>query len=335
MHAPWGQLLAYGIKDVENRSWATAYRGPVALHCTKGGASTREAIQAIAEMVEEELLEADQAREIAGRIETDRGKVIGVAEIVGCMPSDRHPSRWAMPGGSALELARVRLVAPIEVRGVRGIVDIDPALAAKLAPLLELGPGPCDVIEASEAWGANCGPTAIAGALGLTLDQVRPAVVGSDGKFKGYMGARDLRAAIERAGGQIVRTWSRPDKRELAKTDGSPIVVLIRFCGPWDAVPRAAAKYRHAFCYRHGYVEPLERAAQRARGPGWVLDVNSVVPTESGQYTTQWLPLWQWRNRVLTELIPERGTGATVIDWMAQVRRSASPHDSVIRGFES
>ncbi len=33
---PWAQLVALGAKRVETRSWATAYRGPLAIHAAKG-----------------------------------------------------------------------------------------------------------------------------------------------------------------------------------------------------------------------------------------------------------------------------------------------------------
>jgi hypothetical protein len=188
------------------------------------------------------------------------------------------------------------------------------------------GRGVPDVFEASCAWGANCGPTAIAAALGLTMAEVRPAVC-STGEFKGHMGVRDFTSAIPRAGGRIVRTWHRPDKRELRRTDGSPIVVLIRFGGPWDLIPdesvraRVGARYRHAFCYRHGYVEPVDSDGQTEHGPGWVCDANNLVRAGFGIVAT-WLPLHLWRSEVLPGLVPERGTGETVIDWMAQVIRA-------------
>lgn len=322
MHAPWGQLLAYGIKDVGNRSWSTGYRGPVALHCTKGGTSTREAIE-ILDDLDQTLLPPGLAKTIAARIESDRGKVIGVAELVGCRSSDRHHSRWAMPGGFALELARARLVLPFELRGARNLTAVEAGVSWRLAPQLELPKPASDVVEANAAWGANCGPTAVAGALGLTMDQVREAV-SPDGAFKGFMGVADFKSAIPRAGGRIVRSWSRPDKRELYRTDGSPILVLIRFCGPWDGVPRARSRYRHAFVYRHGYHRDLDWWNQRAQGPGWVYDANGTVPTEDGGFVTPWLPLHAWRNRVMPELIPDRGNGETAIDWMAQVERAGT-----------
>lgn len=33
---PWATLVAVGAKRIETRSWGTAYRGPVAIHASKG-----------------------------------------------------------------------------------------------------------------------------------------------------------------------------------------------------------------------------------------------------------------------------------------------------------
>lgn len=33
---PWATLVAIGVKKIETRSWATAYRGPLAIHAAKG-----------------------------------------------------------------------------------------------------------------------------------------------------------------------------------------------------------------------------------------------------------------------------------------------------------
>jgi hypothetical protein len=172
-----------------------------------------------------------------------------------------------------------------------------------------------DVNAAYYTWGSTCGPAALAAALGLQLSDVR-AAVSPGGSFKGYMGVADLKDAIPRAGGRIVRTWSRPEKSTLEQTDGAPILVLLRFLGPWDEIPnervraRVQATYRHLICYRHGYFGPLTHYGQRANGPGWVFDVNS-----------DWKPMRVWARRVVPELVPKRGTGEWSIDWMAQVER--------------
>lgn len=179
-----------------------------------------------------------------------------------------------------------------------------------------------DVVEAQDEWGANCGPTAIAAALELTMAEIR-AAVSPNGTFQGYMGVRDLGQAITKAGGRIVRAWSKPSKSELRRTDGSAIVVLIRFLGPWDDIPRAAAKHRHAFCYRHGYVGTLDDYGQREHGPGWIYDCNNLVNLpETGRLIASWAPLHLWRADILPRLIPKRGSGETEIDWMGQVEKS-------------
>src|SRR5690606_15705217 len=110
------------------------------------------------------------------------------------------------------------------------MLELDRKVAKQLHPLLGLHAHSHvpDVVEASDAWGANCGPTAIAAALHTTLEAIKPAVA-PDGTFKGHMGVRDFKAALERAGATIVRAWSKPDKRELMRTTGEPIIVLARF----------------------------------------------------------------------------------------------------------
>ena len=33
---PWASLLVRGVKDIENRTWSTTYRGPVLIHACAG-----------------------------------------------------------------------------------------------------------------------------------------------------------------------------------------------------------------------------------------------------------------------------------------------------------
>jgi len=194
-------------------------------------------------------------------------------------------------------------------------------------------PPPVDgVLAALREWGANCGPTAIAAALEVPLATVRGAVSNGD-TFKGYMGVPDFKAAIPRAGGRIVRSWSKPLEpvdafyadlllaNAAAETNGEPLVVLIRFCGPWDAIPRAAATYRHAFAYRRCFVEPRTCWAQASHGPGWVCDINNLATTDCAP----WVPAYVWRTQSLLDLLPKRGDGNVAIDWMAQVERIEAP----------
>lgn len=129
---PWAQLIAYGIKDVENRSWTTDCRGPVAIHCTKGNWTAEEAAEILDDCVERGLLSSTMAATINVRLEGDRGMVIGVVEIVGSGPSDGHASKWAVAGGQVLELEGARLVEPVAVRGAQGLRDLDEEIARQL-----------------------------------------------------------------------------------------------------------------------------------------------------------------------------------------------------------
>jgi hypothetical protein len=160
-----------------------------------------------------------------------------------------------------------------------------------------------DIDEAVDSWGANCGPAALAGALGLQLADVRTSV-SEAGKFRGYMTIAAMKAAITRADATIEMQWSRPPNGLLTQTDGSPIICCIQWGGPWSNVPRAAATYRHFICYRHGYFA--------GQGPGMVCDVNAPMG---------WLAASTWKNVLLPELIPKRGDGTWSIQWAAQVRR--------------
>jgi len=35
---PWAMLVIMGVKEIEKRSWSTAYRGPMLIHASKGKA---------------------------------------------------------------------------------------------------------------------------------------------------------------------------------------------------------------------------------------------------------------------------------------------------------
>lgn len=35
LHQPWASAIAWGVKRIETRGWATSYRGPIAIHAGK------------------------------------------------------------------------------------------------------------------------------------------------------------------------------------------------------------------------------------------------------------------------------------------------------------
>lgn len=74
---PWCWLIAAGHKDIENRTWNTAYRGPVLLHAGKKHDGSP---------AEWDWPDIPRPRGF------DYGGIIGEAVIVGCVTDSR--SRW-------------------------------------------------------------------------------------------------------------------------------------------------------------------------------------------------------------------------------------------------
>lgn len=76
---PWAWLILNGGKDVENRTWKTAFTGPCLIHAAKG--FTRREFEeacAFARL-------AGFRGEIPDLGEIERGGIVGIAEIVECV----------------------------------------------------------------------------------------------------------------------------------------------------------------------------------------------------------------------------------------------------------
>lgn len=91
---PWASLIVSGIKDIENRTWATKYRGPVLIH-----ASAKYAIPARMSNLEffgQERFDLIQKIELFGLLyyrAYHPMAIIGQVDIVDCVIN--HPSVWA------------------------------------------------------------------------------------------------------------------------------------------------------------------------------------------------------------------------------------------------
>jgi ASCH domain len=79
---PWAWLIVHGYKDVENRSWATSFRGPVLIHAEKRWTA-------------DERAQAEWVREAYGIPVPERpdlGEIVGGSEIVDCVTAS--DSSW-------------------------------------------------------------------------------------------------------------------------------------------------------------------------------------------------------------------------------------------------
>jgi hypothetical protein len=100
---PWASLIVAGIKDVENRSWRTKYRGRLGIHA--GNRVDQDALDACGHPLDGDL---------------PRGVLIGSVELVDCMKTSR--SKWAVPGEWHWVLADARkLVRPRPMPGKLGL----------------------------------------------------------------------------------------------------------------------------------------------------------------------------------------------------------------------
>lgn len=105
---PWAWLIIHGPKLIENRTWRTNYRGPLAIHAGK----SRRFLDDVP---------ADELRMIDPSFAIDDlafGAVIGTVELVDCVPvAEVKGNCWAA-GPRCWVLKDPRpLAEPIEVRG--------------------------------------------------------------------------------------------------------------------------------------------------------------------------------------------------------------------------
>lgn len=99
IHQPWASLIAVGAKKIETRSWATNYRGPIAIHAGKGILMPgRKELPVIAEALFREL--SPRMDDVRGDFESlPCGAVIAIADLVECWTIDGygHDLQW-QPG---------------------------------------------------------------------------------------------------------------------------------------------------------------------------------------------------------------------------------------------
>jgi len=86
---PWASLIAHGIKNIENRTWKTKFRGRIFIH-----ASAKDA-GALYELLNEKQIEAMSNHWTAAPPFPDRpvSAIIGEVDIIDCVIN--HPSIWA------------------------------------------------------------------------------------------------------------------------------------------------------------------------------------------------------------------------------------------------
>ena len=109
----WNATQRGILKLIENRTWATSYRGKILVHASKS-------------MTKAEYADAmDMLYRVTGSVpdsipsfdDMPRGGIIGSVQVVGCLPPEEVCSGWRMPGHFGFQLHNPQ---PLPFRPMRG-----------------------------------------------------------------------------------------------------------------------------------------------------------------------------------------------------------------------
>jgi hypothetical protein len=140
-----------------------------------------------------------------------------------------------------------------------------------------------DADHAYDGWGANCGPGALAAILGMTLDEVRPHLIGFDQKR--YTNPTMMFDALESLKAKI-RVRSVADNVPHLEWPRYGLA-RIQWEGPWTA-PGANPKWRYRQTHWVG--------AARRNGEIGIFDINCM---NNG---TGWCLLKDWSETIVPHL---------------------------------
>ena len=110
MCQPWAWAIVHGLKTVENRSRPTRHRGPLVIHASRS----------------RRYLGEDFADLLPGVPPADRldfGALIGVVEVLGCVPVAEVEGDPFALGPWCWLLARARRIQPVPFQGQVGLFN--------------------------------------------------------------------------------------------------------------------------------------------------------------------------------------------------------------------
>lgn len=130
---PWAWAIARGHKNVENRGWVTAHRGPLAIHAgTQWDDLGEYALREVVRIVREQGGQLPKA--LADDLPySDVGHVIAIVELADICTESLNARTvrckcgpWAQPGQAHWKIANARvLAAPIPARGRLSLWDCE------------------------------------------------------------------------------------------------------------------------------------------------------------------------------------------------------------------
>ena len=98
---PWASLIAHGIKDIENRTWKTNFRGRIYIHASVKSSGNPK-----------EILTNDQWDDWHSKgffnPEMPLSSIIGEVDIIDCVIN--HPSIWAEKSEGVTRIVRTDVI---------------------------------------------------------------------------------------------------------------------------------------------------------------------------------------------------------------------------------
>lgn len=160
--------------------------------------------------------------------------------------------------------------------------------------LVELPFSQADSQAAYDEWGANCGPNALAVAIGRHINDVRALLPGFEGKR--YTNPSMMKHALELADHQFVDI--KPAATHTMFTD-VPCLVRIQWCGPWTAQganPKWAYRQTHWIVtwiddFVH-YVFDVNGGARTYAS--WEAEIVSLLTGSIPRANGEWFPTHVW-----------------------------------------
>lgn len=122
---PWPWAVLYLLKDVENRTWATKYRGPILLHAGKRFflPEVRDNVRRCLETTTSKAPRSFFLRFTTENLRNQTGGIVGMVTIKDCITNS--PSPWAEPGRRHWLLADPKPLPFFPCKGRLGLFPVE------------------------------------------------------------------------------------------------------------------------------------------------------------------------------------------------------------------
>jgi hypothetical protein len=117
---PWAWLIVHGFKDIENRTWATRYRGPLLIQASA---------QRVSKMKMEEIRVFARKRKVELPDDFELGGIVGMVRLEDCV--DASKSKW-FEGPIGWVLSKPKRLPFVPLKGQLGLFDPPAKVLRKL-----------------------------------------------------------------------------------------------------------------------------------------------------------------------------------------------------------